>query len=390
MIASMTGAGSRIGKRDIVIASVVSVLGLLLMYVNVDGLTDGKPPTEDEQSVIEIGALLPYELAFPLFLLVTVPLLWRRVAPIAAGGAALAGLAANVLLLGTEFLRCGVVGPTAFLFAFAAAAQLERRQAFIGLGLSVGLVVLDFGVTFGAPVAAFTAGVTVAVWGIGRVVRSRGSMAQELEARTGELRAARDERARLEVATDRARLSRELDESLQHRLGQLASMADDAVRPADPAGATATLLDIERESRRTLEEMRAVVGGLRQDEPDVPTAPQPTLTHLEALVVRAKGGSARLKVEGSPRMLPPAVELSAYRVVEHLLAALQDTPDVDVCVRFGDDALELVVSGPARRRAKAAIARARERARLERGTVEARLQGGRADAVASLPVASVA
>ena len=132
--------------------------------------------------------------------------------------------------------------------------------------------------------------------------------------------------------------------------------------------------------------MRAVVGVLRDDASELPTTPQPTLTHIEALLVRAKGADARLAVEGSPRVLPVAVELSAYRIVEHLLAAMEDAPDVDVCVRFRDDALELEVSGPARRRAKAAIERARERARLERGTLEATLRGGRADALVSLPV----
>ena len=67
---------------------------------------------------------------------------------------------------------------------------------------------------------------------------------------------------------------------------------DDGTAPTDAAGATATLADIERESRRTLEEMRAVVGVLREDESEAPIAPQPTLTHLEALLVRAKGGDA--------------------------------------------------------------------------------------------------
>jgi len=167
MIASMTSATERIGKRDIAIAAILSLLGLLLMYANFDRLTDGVPATEEEKSAIEVGNLLPYELAFPLFLLVTVPLLWRRVAPITAVGAALAGLAVNELLLGTEFLRCGVVAPTAFLFAFTAAARLEARDARIGLGLSLALVLLSFVVEFGGPTSAVAAALTAAVWGIG-------------------------------------------------------------------------------------------------------------------------------------------------------------------------------------------------------------------------------
>jgi hypothetical protein len=383
MIDSMTAARERIGKRDIVIAVLVSVLGLLLMYVNV---ADPPPRPADEQAAIHVGDLLPYAFALPLFLLVTVPLLWRRAAPLAAVGAAFAGLMVNELLVGTEVIRCGVLLPTAFLFAFTAGAELERRDSRIGLALALGLTLVDMVTGFGPPVAAVAAGITGTMWGIGRIVHSRRLMADELELRTARLRDARDERARLEVASDRSRLSGELDELLQRRLGDLARLADDGARPSDAATATATLADIERESRRTLDEMRELVGVLRHDNADAPTSPQPTLTHLEAMLVRAKGSDARLTVEGSPRVLPAGVELSAYRIVEHLLDALDDAPDVEVRVRFRDDALELEVSGPARRDAKAAIERARERAQLQGGTLEATTRGRRAEAGVMLPV----
>jgi len=389
MIDSMTASLSRVGKRDIVIACALSLLGLLLMYGNVhDHQADAA--SFKKNTAIYFGGLVPVEFAIPLFLLVTVPLLWRRVAPIPAVGAAFAGLVVNELLVGTDLIRCGVVFPTAFVFAFTTAAQLDGRKARYGLWLSLGLILVDGAVEFGPAVTAVMAAVGAAMWAIGRIVRSRGRMADELEARTAELRLARDERARMEVATDRARISSELDALLQRRLGELARMADGTTRPTDAAGAAATLVDIERESRRTLEEMRAVVGVLREDDSEAPTTPQPTLTHLEALLVRAKGNDARLTVQGNPRVLPPAVELSAYRITEQLLAALDDVPDVEVRVRFCDDALELAVSGPARRRAKASIERARERARLQHGTLEAKVKGGRAEAAVSLPVSAVA
>jgi glucose-6-phosphate-specific signal transduction histidine kinase len=154
----------------------------------------------------------------------------------------------------------------------------------------------------------------------------------------------------------------------------------------DPADATAAFLEIEREGRSTLEEMRSLVGVLRDETGDAPTAPQPTLTYIEALLVRAKGAGARLDVEGSPRLLPPAIELSAYRIVEHLLDALDDAPGVAVRVVFSDDALQLVVSGTARKHAGAAIERARERVELHRGTLVASVRDGHGEAVASLPV----
>jgi signal transduction histidine kinase len=366
MIASMTSALERIGKLDVAIAVALTLLGVLMMAGNVDDP--------------EVNASA---LAIPLFLPVTIPLLWRRAAPVGALVAMLVALVVHDLLFGADLIRCGVLLPTMFLLVFSAAARLERRESLIALGLGLAAIVAEsitfFG-AFGVVIAAITAG----VWGVGRVARSRGQLAGELQLRTEELRETRDERARLEVAADRARLSAELDELLQRRLGQLARLAD-AGAPGDPADATATLLEIERASRATLQEMRAAVGVLRDDS-DVPTEPQPTLTHLDAMLTRAKGADARLSVEGSPRVLPAGVELSAYRIVEHLLAAMDDAPSVAVVVRFRDDALELVVAGPAGRRSKEALERARARVQLHRGTLEATTRGGRAEAVVSLPV----
>jgi signal transduction histidine kinase len=387
MIASMKAAGSRIARRDVVITLVMTVLGLLLMYDNVwGGIADAVESSDPEaKSAVHIGNLMPRELAFVLFPLVTVPLLWRRVAPLQAAGAAYCGLLVNIALLGTEFLRCGVVLPTGMLFAFAAASRLDGREAWAGLALSVGMPATDMFLTFDPVTASAMTGATVVVWGIGRVVRSRGRLVDELEERTADLRVARDERARLEVATDRARLSGELDELLHRRLGALARLAGDA-STSDARTATATLVDIERESRRTLEEMRGLVGVLREDDSAPGTEPQPTVTHLEALLTQANGAGGRVVIEGNPRVLPPAIELSVYRIVEHLLEAMPNSPDVEVQVRFGDDAIDLTVSGPARRRSQAAMERARERVRLHHGTLDTSTREGRAAAMVRLPV----
>ena len=367
-------AGVRIGRLDVVLAAGLTALGLLLMAENVaDARLQASP------------------LAIPAFVAATLPLLWRSAAPRGALLAFTVAVGLHVAVFG-EAVRCGVVFPVAFLLVFAAGARLERPEALQGLGLglaAVTLMTLDDG-QVGPEVLPFFGPLTAAVWGLGRLVHSRSRLARELEARTAELRRARDDRARMEVATDRARLSAELDGVLQRRLGDLGRLARAGRdEPLDPDAAIASLAAIERQGRRTLEEMRAVVGVLRDDATLAPTAPQPTLRHLEALLARAEGAGARLQVEGNPRVLPAGVELSAYRVVEHLLDALDGTSEVRVRVRFGDTALELAVSGPVRRRGQveSAIERARERVELHRGTLVADLRDGRAEAVAQLPVA---
>ena len=368
MIDLMTAPGGRIGRRDVVITGVVSLWALVLMQSNM------------ADDAVEMSAL-----GIPLFLGVTIPLLWRRTAPMAALSASLVALVVHDLLFGIEPIRCGVVLPTTFLLVYSAGKLLDAREARISLAIGLCSILAE-SITFFGPFGAVFGAVTAVFWGIGRLTRSRVRMADELSVRTAELRKARDDRARLEVATARTRLSAELEELVQRRLGELARLAGEGAASQDPAAATAVLVDIETESRETLEQMRVLVRALREEESAVPTTPQPTLTHLDAMLVRAKGGGAHLTVEGNPRALPPAVELSAFRIVEHLLGALDDAPGVDVRVRFGDDALDLAVRGPSHRRDKEAIARARERVELHRGTLRATVRGGRAEALVSLPL----
>jgi hypothetical protein len=210
---------------------------------------------------------------------------------------------------------------------------------------------------------------------------------EELKIRDAELRQLRDERASLKVADDRAWLSQQLDGLLQERLDQLAVAAESADELA-PAQAKARLESIETGSRQTLDDMREIVGLLRGG--DVALAPVPTVAHLDALLARQRTGNSRLTVTGNPRSLPATVELSAYRIVEHLVTAMADNADfpIEVAVRFADDALEIRVNGPVGRGAdvKAAIARAKERAKLLGGSVNVRVVRGQAGAVAQLPV----
>jgi glucose-6-phosphate-specific signal transduction histidine kinase len=134
--------------------------------------------------------------------------------------------------------------------------------------------------------------------------------------------------------------------------------------------------------------MRTIVGLLRGG--DVALAPAPTVAHLDALLARHTKSDSRLTVAGDPRSLPATVELSAYRIVEHLVDVLADQRQsrIEVGVRFDDDALEIRVQGPVDRSAdiKAAVARARERAKLLGGSLEMKVTRGRASAVAQLPV----
>jgi hypothetical protein len=341
------------------------------------------------------------------------PVAWRRPAPLAAA----AVMAAAALLNGLAFgpiVRCGAFLPAIFLVAYAAGVRRDRAAAAAGLLLCAAAVVAeglyDPRIEGGGLVAVLP--VLAAFFASGRLVRSRTQTAAALRQSSAELRRQREETARLAILADRARVTADLEQSLHAQIGGLASTAATGLGAlaGDQAGALAgdqagdqasgqaaarqALASIERDGRAVLGHLREVLSTLQERPPNEPqpSEPQPTLARLSELLARATTADARLTVDGSPRTLPAGLELSGYRIVEHLLLALQDAPEaaVDVRLSFTPDALELHVSGPpaANVDLRAVLAAARERAGLHGGTVDSRLAGGVCYARARLPLVS--
>jgi signal transduction histidine kinase len=372
---------------DYAAAGVLTALGVVLMAFDVRATDAGVAAQVARGSMVHaMSSHSPWMI--PVFAAATVPVLWWRRSVLVVIGVSLAVMALHDVLFGWV-TRCGAGLPLAFVLAFLAAFTCPGRAAWLAGGLaallSVAVVVVD--ATTGPSVVLLAVPVLAIVFLVGLAARRRTALVGQLRHRDAELRRLRDERAALTVAGDRARLSRQLDGLLQERLDQLSAAAESA-GTLPPAQAKAVLEDIEAGSRRTLDDMREIVGLLRGG--DVTLAPTPTVAHLDALLARRPAGNARLTVTGDPRSLPASVELSAYRIVEHLLTALAgpDAAPVDVSIRFADRALEIRVSGPVGSGAqvKAAAARARERARLLGGSVDVKVTRGRAGAIAQLPV----
>ena len=87
---------------------------------------------------------------------------------------------------------------------------------------------------------------------------------------------------------EREQLARELHDTVAHHVSAIAvrAQAGRVVAPSDPAAALDALVVIEEEASRTLAEMRAMVGALRQgEEPDL--APQRGVADLSRLATGA-------------------------------------------------------------------------------------------------------
>jgi signal transduction histidine kinase len=294
---------------------------------------------------------------------VTLPVAWRRRAPIGAGVAFAAGAVVSGIPTFDQ-IRCGAAIPGALLILFAIGAGLERRDALRGLGIVLAgtafLLSTDSQVDVAG--AVFIVPLCVGVWWVGTLVRSRSRVAADLAARSQELARTREERARMAVEVDRAAIAAGLGATAGAPLRSIVELAGTA--PASPE-AFAT---IERKGRQSLNELRDMLGALRSDQ--LETEPQPSLAQLDALLERARRGGATVELvtSGTRRRVPAGVELAAYRVVQHALDALRGGGAVCVELRYLPDALELDVSGPLE--AEAPLAAARERVMAHGGTFE--------------------
>ena len=323
-------------------------------------------------------------------LLMTLPVAWRRAHPLGAIETLAGGAVFNAIVVGS-FVRCGAALPALALVVFSVAARCELRPALFGAALAVVSTVAQ-GYSDPQLKSGFLPGGSVlilALWGVGRLVRSREGIVAGLRARTEELHQQRDRTARLAVAADRAQVAEDLEGMLGARIGRLAaeSAAARVAIAQTPEAAGASLSAIENEGRQTLVEMREIVGGLSDEKP---LRPQPSLADVDALLARTLSSNVRLTVDGDRHRLPAGIELSAFRIVERLLEPLEGMPAarVQVTLRYEADALEVAVRGRVRSGADlhTTLATAREWVSLHAGTMSSQLRAGVSQTDVRLPL----
>jgi signal transduction histidine kinase len=158
---------------------------------------------------------------------------------------------------------------------------------------------------------------------VGVTIRTRRAYVRELEARTRLLEREQDERARLAVALERGRIARELHDVVAHSVSVMVVQAAGAERllERDPERARDALGNVRHAGSKALDEMRQLVGLLRQEGTPAELAPQRGLDSLEDLAaeVTRAGVPVELSVQGERQPLPRIVELSAYRIVQESL-----------------------------------------------------------------------
>jgi signal transduction histidine kinase len=270
-------------------------------------------------SGVPVGILA---VGYALVLLHTLPLAARRRFP----GTVLALCVATGLAFATLFMPPFLLGPAILVAVYSVAAYGDRKVSLAGLAVAeIGLaaVWLTPAMLERSTFLLFM-GVIAVAWVLGHFVGDRQVYAAQLEERTAELEQAREELARQAVTEERLRLARELHDVVAHAMSVIAvqSGVGAHVAASRPEEVGKALAAIEATSRGALEELRRLLGVLRQDsEPQASLTPVPGLANLDSLLaeVGKAGLAVRVRVEGTPLPLPAGVDLSAYRIVQEAL-----------------------------------------------------------------------
>jgi signal transduction histidine kinase len=298
---------------------------------------------------------------------VFVPVALRRLAPVAAFGA----LIILGVLLAAEGFAPGVVFLAVAYVLYLVTATSNRRTSGAALGLALIVIVLimladhrvarnsgDTGLLIPAAFAL------IVCWIAGYSMRQRRLYAQMLQ----------EQATSSAVAEERLRIARELHDVVAHSMSVIAVQAGygQYVIDSSPADARDALGAIQATSRDALEEMRRMLGVLRQqdaaapavtappavpgtaapaagsaavpaaaaaaredaeDAPGAPAAargptgmsaplaPAPGLARLGRLIERTNGAGVQVSMEcsGQVRAVPAGVDLSAYRIIQEAL-----------------------------------------------------------------------
>ncbi|MEV5156770.1 sensor histidine kinase [Streptomyces sp. NPDC053728] len=369
----------------------------LLPYAVVLALTAVFVPTTIQVLANDYG--VPGGLAAALAVGQAAPLLMLAHRPLQAWWIVFAAdVAGALVLLGTAEQPQGTIWPwtppviIGSLFVLLALGLRESRRTVIGVWLVTGAAGLALHLV--APARSGGGALLLVVLGalvlvIGQAVRERGEAQRRLVEQETISEAERAQRTLLE---ERTRIARELHDVVAHHMSVITVQADSA--PYRIGGlseeARSEFAAIAAGARESLAEMRRLLSVLRSDGTRGELAPQPGLDRLQQLVeatVRA-GLPAELSLAGDVGEaverggVPPAVDLSAYRIVQESLAnVVRHAPGARtrVSVTALDGHLTvLVVNDPAVRPGSPleasgtghGLAGMRERVRLTGGTLD--------------------
>ena len=252
----------------------------------------------------------------------------------------------------------GALFPVALAIAlYTVAATMRRAEALAAAVLTAGLVVAVVGhdgTHDWALAVSDAAGFAAAVLIVGLYVNTRRAYLAALRDRASRMERERDQNSALAAALERARIAREMHDSVAHHLTVIVALSDGALAAVAraPAEASEAIRDVSRTGREALAETRRLFAVLRAGSGPELWQPLPGLADLDDLLgtVRAAGLPVRYERGGSAGDLPAGLQLAVFRLVQEALTntmkhggpgasatvRLQLSP-AEVCVEVDDD-----------------------------------------------------
>jgi signal transduction histidine kinase len=295
--------------------------------------------------------------AVGVVLVQTLPLTWRRRQPLAVSLVTGLATAAYGFAPWPDLAMPIPIGGVVGMYSVAAWGSWRAARVAGVVAAAVAVLSLSLPRTDADLVdAAFVALALAGAWLLGDRARVQRALAAEAQERAVRLEREREGEARRAVASERARIARELHDVVAHHVSMMVVQAEagPVAVEHDPARAAGAFEAIAATGRQALVEMRRLLGMLRGEEEQAPSlAPQPGLAEVPSLVeqVGRAGLRVELVVEGTKAALPPGIDLSAYRIIQEALTnAVRHGGDgrARVLVRYGEHDLELQIHNEGR------------------------------------------
>jgi signal transduction histidine kinase len=307
---------------------------------------------------VETWASAAFTAKIPMALLalaITVPVAWRRRFPVAVLGLG--------LLSGLAFGHYWPdVDPIYQIIALLVVCYSVGAYANLAAGLASVLVVVSIYATgavldeirnpqlHGPADVGMLAFLVIGAWVTGRLVERRSGQAAKMTERAERLEREREQQEAEALARERGRIARELHDIIAHSVSVMVIQAGAAEQllTSDPPQARESLQSVQELGRSTVDELRRMLGILREDPQEVSLNPQPRMAGLPGLIrqLREAGLPVEMRVEGTQLDLPPGVDLSAFRIVQEALTNTlkhAQPARAQVLVRYGGGMLDLEI-----------------------------------------------
>jgi signal transduction histidine kinase len=230
--------------------------------------------------------------------------------------------------------RTGIIATVALVAVRFVSGSLHGHRSDAASGLLIDSAVLGLALAFAL------------------ASRQRVAALGELALRNELLERDRARDATMLVAEERRRIARELHDVVAHAVTIIVLQSDGAMGRAatEPELVDQSLRSIQHAGRQALDDLRRVLGVLRDPDVDDRRQPLPDLTDLDSLVGSFPDLAVNLTYAGDVGGVGPGVALAGYRIVQEALTnALRHghAKSVTVDVRVSDDvvALEVIDDG---------------------------------------------